>query len=66
MSSQQRVVLLSFGLGVESTAILARWVNEPATCPCPLDQLIAITSQTGDEYRDTARDIEAHGLPLIR
>ena len=63
---QQPVVVLSYGLGVESTCILVRWLSEPSTCPCPADQLIAITSATGDEHRDTGRDVETYVLPLIR
>ena len=30
--------ILSLGMGVESTAILVRWLTEPATRPCPLDK----------------------------
>jgi hypothetical protein len=58
--------ILSYGMGVESTAILVRWIEEPVVRPCPLEELIVITSQTGDEYRDTQRDIENHILPLLR
>ena len=43
------VTLLSYGMGVESSAVLARWCFEPAVRPCPLDELIVITAQTGDE-----------------
>jgi hypothetical protein len=53
-------------MGVESTAILARWMFEPATCPCSLTELIVITAQTGDEYADTGRDVERLILPLMR
>ena len=58
--------ILSYGMGVESSAILARWVREPATRPCRLDDLIVITSQVGDEYEDTGRDVTAYILPLMR
>lgn len=60
------VTLLSYGMGVESSAVLARWCLEPAVRPCPLNELIVITAQTGDEYADTGRDVETHILPLIR
>jgi hypothetical protein len=43
-----------------------RWLEEPNTCPCPLKDLIVITAQTGDEYADTRRDVEAHILPRLR
>lgn len=58
--------LLSYGMGVESTCILIRWIAEAETRPCPLDQLIVVTAQVGDEYADTGRDVERHVLPLLR
>lgn len=58
--------VLSYGMGVESSAILVRWAEEPSVRPCLLEDLILITSQTGDEYRDTQRDVEGHILPLLR
>ena len=59
-------VILSYGMGVESTAILARWVFEPETRPCDLADLIVVTAQTGDEYADTGRDVTEYILPLMR
>ena len=59
-------VILSYGMGVESTAILVRWIFEPETRPCSLTDLIVITAQTGDEYADTGRDVERLILPLMR
>jgi hypothetical protein len=58
--------ILSYGLGVESSAILINWLDSPSTCPCQLHELIVITAQTGDEYEDTRRDVEAHILPRLR
>lgn len=58
--------ILSYGMGVESTAILVRWLEEPSVRPCSLDELIIITAQTGDEYEDTRQHIETHVLPLLR
>lgn len=58
-------VVLSWGMGVESTAILVRWILEPSTRPCPLTDLIILTAQTGDEYLDTAAAAERHILPLL-
>src|SRR5262245_11220183 len=58
--------ILSYGMGVESSAILLRWIMSPVTRPCSLEDLIVITSQVGDEYKDTGRDVEAHILPLMR
>jgi len=62
----REVTLLSYGMGVESSAVLARWCLEPDVRPCPLDELIVVTAQTGDEYADTGRDVEAYILPLMR
>ena len=59
------LTLLSYGMGVESTAILLRWLEEPASRPCALEDLIVITAQTGDEYDDTRRDVERHILPRL-
>lgn len=58
--------ILSYGMGVESTAVLVRWVREPNTRPCPLEDLIVITSQVGDEYEDTGHDITTYVLPLMQ
>src|SRR5260370_36043432 len=58
--------ILSYGMGVESSAILLRWIMSPVTRPCSLEDLIVITSQVGDEYTDTGRDVEAHILPMMR
>jgi len=58
--------ILSYGMGVESTAILLRWCFEEATRPCPLDRLVVITAQVGDEYKDTGRDVGTYVLPMMR
>jgi hypothetical protein len=57
--------VLSYGMGVESSAILVRWVEEPSLRPCSMEDLVVITSQTDDEYRDTKRDVERHILPRL-
>jgi len=58
--------ILSYGMGVESTAILVRWLEDASVRPCPLHELVVITAQTGDEYEDTRMDIEAYVLPMLR
>lgn len=58
--------ILSYGMGVESTAILVRWLEDASVRPCSLDELLVITAHTGDEYRDTQRDIETYMLPMLR
>src|ERR1017187_10249458 len=53
-------------MGVESTAILMRWLKEPACRPCSLDRLIVLTAMTGDEYADTVTNVEECILPILR
>src|SRR5688500_13193943 len=64
--SKRRTHILSYGMGVESTAILLRWSIEPDTRRCTLDELIVITAQVGDEYRDTGGNVETYILPIMR
>jgi hypothetical protein len=63
-------VVLSYGLGVDSTAILLRWLHEPETRPAAirtdLSRLVVVTAMTGDEWADTGRDVTDHVLPLMR
>lgn len=58
--------ILSYGMGVESSALLVRWLREPSTRPFSLDELVVITAQTGDQYPDTQWLVETHILPLLR
>lgn len=54
-------------MGVESTAITLRWLNEPSSRNFCLCQLIIITAQTGDEHtEDTGPLVEQYLLPLYR
>ncbi len=64
----QPIVILSYGQGVESHAILERWMHEPESRPFKSwEQLIVVTSQVGEEHRvDTVRDVERRTLPLLR
>ena len=59
-------VFLSYGMGVESTAILLRWLNDEVSRDFDLSRLTVITAQTGDEYDDTAEDVTRHILPRMR
>jgi hypothetical protein len=58
--------VMSNGLGVESVAILLRWLLEPDTRDFPLEQLVVITAMVGAEWPDTGEDFEKHMLPLFR
>lgn len=59
-------VVLSFGMGVDSTAILLRWLEEPPSRDFDLSDLIVITAMTGDEYEETRGLVERHVLPRLR
>jgi hypothetical protein len=66
MSNLSFTPVMSNGLGVESVAILLRWLLEPETRDFSLDQLVVITAMVGAEWPDTAQDFEQHILPLFR
>jgi hypothetical protein len=59
-------VVLSYGLGADSTALVMRWLFQPETRPCPLDRLLLVTAMTGDEWPATAAMVTRHVLPLLR
>ena len=59
-------IYLSWGMGVESNAILTRWLNDPTSRDFPLEALTVITAQTGDEHIDTKTYCETYILPLLR
>ncbi|WP_432983112.1 hypothetical protein [Dactylosporangium sp. CA-233914] len=62
----QRNVVLSLGMGVDSTGILVRWLTDPTSRDFPLSALTVLVSQVGDEYPDTYRDLEEAVLPMVR
>src|SRR5947209_13202497 len=66
MINPQFVPVMSNGLGVESVAILLRWLEEPATRDFRLEDLTVITAMTGKEWPDTRRDFEQYILPRFR
>ena len=67
-SLDRPTVVLSYGMGVESHAILERWIHEPDTRPFhDLSDLIVVTSQVGEEHKnDTVAHVEQRTLPLMR
>lgn len=64
--AKRKFVVLSYGMGVESSAIFMRWITDPSSRDFDLKDLIVITSQTGDEYPDTKKLVDSLFLPLIR
>lgn len=65
-NGKRKFVVLSYGMGVESTAILLRWLFEAICRGFDLKDLIVITAQTGDEYPDTKYLVDTFILPLLR
>ncbi len=59
-------IVFSNGMGVESVAILLRWILEAGSRDFPLDRLLVVTSMLGHEWQDTIRDFSTHILPLFR
>lgn len=59
--------VLNYGMGVDSTAILLRWLEmSDAERGFPLKDLIVLTAQTGDEFESTKTLVETHIFPLLR
>ena len=59
--------VLNYGMGVDSTAILLRWLNmTDQERGFPLKHLIVLTAQTGDEFESTKDLVETHIFPLLR
>ncbi len=61
----QMDVVLSYGLGVDSTALLLRWLIEPSSRDFDLSRLLVVTSMTGDEWPRTGELVEQHVLPRL-
>lgn len=59
-------VVLSYGLGVDSTALLLRWLEEPSCRDFDLRDLLVVTSMTGDEWPRTGVLVQEHILPRLR
>lgn len=58
-------VVLSYGLGVDSTAVLTRWLLEPESRDFDVQNLTVVTAMVGDEFSHTTRLVETHILPML-
>lgn len=65
-AGRSRPVVLSMGMGIDSAAILARWLTDPGSRDFELDDLIVITAMVGSEYGITERLMTTYLLPLMR
>lgn len=60
-------VVLNWGMGVDSTVILHRYLTDPRSREdFDLKDLTVLTAQVGDEHESTRALVERHMLPLIR
>ncbi|MBU8841582.1 hypothetical protein KL865_35620 [Mycolicibacterium goodii] len=57
---------MSYGMGVDSTAILLRWLVDPSSRDFDLSDLIVVTADTGGEFDQTITDVEQVVLPELR
>lgn len=58
-------VVLSYGLGEDSTAILLRWITDPASRDFDLHELAVVVAMTGSEWDSTRMAVEEHVLPRV-
>ena len=58
-------VILNYGMGVESTTILHRWLTEPALRAFDLAALTVVSAQTGDGFRDLLETFEFGALQQL-
>lgn len=63
---QRPSVVVSYGLGLDSTCLLLRWLQEPATRDFALEEMVVVTAMVGDEFTSTAVAVESLMLPLFR
>ncbi|ONI88125.1 hypothetical protein ALI22I_20520 [Saccharothrix sp. ALI-22-I] len=63
---QRPKVVLSLGMGIDSIALLVRWILNPDTRNFDLRDLVVVTAMTGEEHDYTRRYMEKHVLPLMR
>lgn len=66
LNQARKTVVLSYGLGVDSTAILLRWLTDPSSRDFDLADLVVMTAQTGSEFVETGELVEAHVLPRLK
>ncbi|GAA4009611.1 hypothetical protein GCM10022247_34690 [Allokutzneria multivorans] len=53
-------------MGIDSVALLVRWLLDPSSRDFDLDDLVVVTAMTGDEHDYTREQMEEYVLPLMR
>jgi hypothetical protein len=59
-------VVLSYGMGVDSSVIMHKWLTDPTKRDFDLSDLTVLTAMTGDEFTDTERLVKTHMIPLMK
>lgn len=59
-------IVLSYGLGLDSTALLLRWIHEPSSRNFELSELVVCSAMVGDEFESVGHDVQRHILPRLR
>lgn len=59
-------VVVSYGLGLDSTCLLLRWLREPSTRDFAVEDMVVVTAMVGDEFSSTTVAVESLMLPLFR
>lgn len=63
---EETPVVLSYGMGIDSTALLLRWLTEPDSRDFDLTDLTVLTAMTGDEFADIEHLVTTHILHRLR
>ncbi|MDT7785578.1 MAG: hypothetical protein QOF58_3997 [Pseudonocardiales bacterium] len=58
-------VVLGFGLGCDSSAILGRWLSDPTSRDFALNEVAVVTGMTGQEWPATRSLVEKNLLPRM-
>jgi len=58
--------VLSFGLGLDSTSLLIRWLTDPSSRDFALEDLVLVTAMTGHESAATVDAMNRLVLPRLR
>lgn len=59
-------VVASYGMGLDSSCLILRWLEEPESRDFDLSELVLVTAHTGDEFEGTRKAVEQHVLPRLR
>lgn len=59
-------VVMSYGMGLDSSSLLLRWLEDPSSRDFELHDLAVVTAMTGNEFDTTRAAVEKHILPRLR